>query len=66
MSANISDVPQLDVALVTVDVTDENIVYNPKFEQFNGYTFSVKEGEEGLSVGFVKVYLHLSRQLPCK
>ena len=53
MSANVSDVPQLDVALVTVNVTE--IVLHLKFEQPNGYTFSVKEGEEGLSVGFVKV-----------
>ena len=53
VSANVSDVPQLDVALVTVKVTE--IVLHLKFEQPNGYTFSVKEGEEGLSVGFVKV-----------
>ena len=64
VSASVSDVPQLDVALVTVKVTE--IVLNLKFEQPNGYTFSVKEGEGGLSVGFVKVSAFiLPLTMPC-
>ena len=45
---------QVDLAWVTVKVKDEN-AFPPTFEKPDGYTFSVKEGEEGLSVGFVKV-----------
>ena len=53
-SAKISDVPELDLALVTVKVKGGND-FPPTFEQPDGYTFSVKEGGAGLSVGFVKV-----------
>lgn len=45
----------MDLAFVTVNVTGENNLFRPTFEQPNGYTFSVKEEGEGLSVGFVKV-----------
>lgn len=50
----VSDVHQLDVALVTVKLAGKTD-FQPTFVQPNGYTFSVKEGGEGLSVGFVKV-----------
>ena len=46
---------RFDLALVTVTVELESVL-QPTFEQPNGYTFSVKEGEVGLTVGFVKVF----------
>ena len=42
----------MELALVTVKVIEANV---PVFEERDRYSFSVKEGEQGLSVGFVKV-----------
>lgn len=44
----------VNLALATVYVKAEN-TFPPTFEKPDGYMFSVKEGEVGLSVGFVKV-----------
>lgn len=52
--------PQLELALATVKVIEAN-TFPPIFEEPDGYTFSVKEGEQGLSVGFVKVLDMLPR-----
>lgn len=44
----------MELALVTVKVREAN-TWPPIFEEPDGYTFIVKEGEQGLRVGFVKV-----------
>ena len=44
----------MELALVTVKVREAN-TWPPIFGEPDGYTFTVKEGEQGLSVGFLKV-----------
>ena len=54
---------KVELASVTVNYTGD---YDfPLFEQPGGYSFWVKEGEKGLSVGFIKVFVLEKKKASC-